>query len=133
MTTPPEPAAAPTPLPRLLVNAALVFVGGAVGAGLRFTATNLAPIDGIWTTLAINLVGAFALGVLTAIALRRGTERLRLLFGTGLLGGFTTYSAFAFDASVLAASGNWVWLALAAASLVGGFAAAYAGWRLGGA
>ena len=38
-----------------------------------------------------------------------------------------------FDASVLAASGNWVWLALAAASLVGGFAAAYAGWRLGGA
>lgn len=74
------------PTSRLLRNAALVFAGGTVGAGLRFTVTSLVPLDAVWTTLVINLVGAFALGVLTAIALRRGTEQLRLLLGSGLLG-----------------------------------------------
>ena len=128
-----SPAQVSTPWPRLLRNAAIVFCGGTIGVALRFALTALVPIESMWTTLAINLVGAFALGVLTAIALRRGTERLRLLLGTGLLGGFTTYSALAFDVSVLAASGNWLWLVLAAASLVGGFAAAFAGWMLGGA
>ncbi|UQN15007.1 fluoride efflux transporter FluC [Gulosibacter sp. ACHW.36C] len=123
----------PTPTPRLLRNAALVFAGGAVGAGLRFALTSLAPLGSMWTTLAINLVGAFALGVLTAIALRRGTEQLRLLLGTGLLGGFTTYSSFAFDVSALAAYGDLAWIVLAVASLFVGFAFAALGWRLGSA
>ncbi len=123
----------PTPTSRLLRNAALVFAGGTVGAGLRFTVTSLVPLDAVWTTLVINLVGAFALGVLTAIALRRGTEQLRLLLGSGLLGGFTTYSSFAFDVSTLAAYGELTWIVVAMTSLFGGFVLSALGWRLGGA
>ena len=94
---------------------ALVFVGGTVGtaarAGIALVSAPVAPLP--VATMAINIVGAFLLGLLLeSLVLRScmvhagsGRQRsgdLRLLLGTGVLGGFTTYSALAVDAAQLA-------------------------------
>jgi len=87
---------------------ALVAAGGAVGTGLRAQlATALPSVHGLsWSILGINVVGAFCLGLLLeSLAVQGpdvgGRRRLRLLVGTGLLGGFTTYSTLANDAARL--------------------------------
>ena len=86
----------------------LVAGGGMVGTGLRYVIT-------IWTphwagvpvaTLAINVLGAFLLGVLLELLAERSIDagwsrRIRLAVGTGGLGGFTTYSALTNDAVTL--------------------------------
>lgn len=82
---------------------ALVMAGGAVGATIRELLTILAggadtdsgpSMSLLVITMSINLVGAFLLGALTGVC---GDERpgLRAFVGTGVLGGFTTYSALA--------------------------------------
>ncbi|MFP7760394.1 fluoride efflux transporter FluC [Marisediminicola sp. LYQ134] len=80
------------------VSIGLVFVGGAVGTALREgVALSMAPVPGI-ATLVVNILGAFLLGVVVTVLLDRsslGAHRLRVLLGTGVLGGFTTYSALA--------------------------------------
>jgi CrcB protein len=118
---------------------ALVFVGGVLGALSRWALGVAIPAPGGWPlgTLAINLVGALALGALLESLARRGPDRgarrlVRLTVGTGFLGAFTTYSTLAVDASRLltagrAADGAW-YLAL---SLLGGAAATLLG--VGGA
>ena len=82
----------------------VVFVGGALGTTLRYLISAVVPpVLGLpLATLGINVVGAFVLGwLLEALALRgpdEGRRRAARLFaGTGILGGFTTYSAFAVD------------------------------------
>ncbi|GAB3581593.1 fluoride efflux transporter FluC [Calidifontibacter terrae] len=85
--------------PRLL---GVVFVGGCVGTFLRSslsTAFEQPRGSFPWTTLLINLVGAYLLGVLLETLASRGSDDgvrrlLRLGVGTGVLGGFTTYSTF---------------------------------------
>ncbi len=72
--------------------ALLVFVGGGLGALLRYLAGLLA--SGPLTTLAINVVGSFAIGLLVAVP----AGPMRLFLAVGLLGGFTTFSAFSLDA-----------------------------------
>ena len=92
---------------------AMVALGGAIGTGAR-EAISLAvpPIGGVPVAiLGINVVGAFLLGLLLESLLRRGPDDgrrrdLRLFLGTGVLGGFTTYSALAADSSVLLIEGN---------------------------
>lgn len=126
---------------------ALVFVGGTIGTGIR-EALSLAfpPVDGVpYAILGVNLVGAFLLGVLLDALARRGpdTGRLRaarLLLGTGVLGGFTTYSALAADTAALLGGGSVATGALYGVGtvLVGGVAswagmAAAAAFRGGGA
>ncbi len=76
---------------------AAVAAGGALGAVLRWAATYAAP-DGAgfpWTTLAINVAGSLALGLLPAVDAIRRRHLLTLALGPGLLGGFTTFSAYA--------------------------------------
>jgi len=93
------------------VNGVLVWVGigalGAVGAVLRVLGTQLvaARMRGSLPlgTLVVNVVGAFALGAL--VALDPGDDTRRLL-GTGLLGAFTTFSAWMLETSTLAAAGR---------------------------
>ena len=109
----------------------MVFAGGAIGTGLRYGMA-LAWPDGPLATLFVNLTGAFALGWLLGAIGRhadpRATHR-RLFLGTGLLGAYTTYSAF-----VVALAGpgadalDW---AAAIASLPLGVLLAGAGLRLG--
>lgn len=91
----------------------LVFVGGTLGTAARESLSLvLPPIDGIpYAIFGINITGALLLGVLLESLVRRGPDRggrqrLRLLLGTGLLGGFTTYSALATDTAHLIGSGS---------------------------
>lgn len=82
----------------------LVLVGGILGTAAREGLTLVVPAIGGFpsTILAINCVGAFLLGLLLESLLRAGHDAgarrmLRLMLGTGFLGGFTTYSTFAVD------------------------------------
>ena len=87
----------------------LVFLGGTLGTAARQSISLLVPgaAHGVpWAILAVNLLGAFLLGVLLDSLVRRGPDSsrrqgLRLLLGTGFLGGFTTYSALATDTVLL--------------------------------
>lgn len=91
----------------------LVFVGGTVGTGTREALSLLfPPMNDIPVAIfAVNIVGAFLLGLLLDALARRGPDlgtrrALRLLLGTGFMGGFTTYSALATDTAVLIATGR---------------------------
>ncbi|MFC7432865.1 MULTISPECIES: fluoride efflux transporter FluC [unclassified Agrococcus] len=106
-----------------------VLVGGAMGTGMR-AAIDLASLGAHpWQTLGINVVGALALGVLVARVWPVAPEWVRAGVGTGLLGGFTTFSALAL---AVASEPDAVVLAYLAASIVLGVAAAWTGLRLGG-
>jgi fluoride exporter len=77
-----------------------VMAGGALGAALRFLTSSALPMRGGWPwgTLAVNLIGGFAMGMLAASLLRgSATESMRLFVGVGILGGFTTFSAFSLE------------------------------------
>ncbi|WP_308117461.1 fluoride efflux transporter FluC [Rhodococcus rhodochrous] len=85
---------------------AAVALGGFAGTAARFGVGELFP--GAWpvATFAINVVGAFLLGLLLEVLVRLGPDTswrrlLRLGVGTGALGSFTTYSALAVDADLL--------------------------------
>lgn len=126
-----RPPAAPRPAALL----GLVVLGGALGAGVR--AALVLPIGSATSslllptvTLVVNVVGSLLLGLVIG-TLGSGSPRLRALLGTGLLGGFTTYSAFAVQVVRLADQDAPTALILAGASLVLGVAAAVAGLALG--
>jgi CrcB protein len=103
----------------------LVALGGAVGAALRFTVAVFGESIGVrsfWATLLVNVLGCFALGVLL-VRVPGVDSRWRLALGTGVLGGFTTFSTFAADAYAIRAQSQPLALAYAAASVLLGFAA----------
>lgn len=86
-----------------MVSLALVMAGGAIGAGLRYVVGSLMVWllgSGYpWGTLAVNVLGGLAMGLLMG-ALARGPvahEPARLLLAVGVLGGFTTFSAFSLE------------------------------------
>ncbi|UFS60129.1 fluoride efflux transporter FluC [Subtercola endophyticus] len=132
-------AQAPRPAQLQPLNIALVFVGGTVGTALRFGLIEIFPGVGSLpvTVLLINVIGAFALGLLLDTLARRGPDRgrrqrVRLLIGTGVLGGFTTYSTLAVGTVVLLHSGlGFVAVAYALGTLVVGALATFAGITLG--
>lgn len=91
-----------------MINSLLqVALGGAVGSVLRFLSLQVFPAP--WGTLAVNVVGSFLIGLLWIPAGRLGVSALVV---TGILGGFTTLSAFSLDAARLW-SGALPWRALA--------------------
>ena len=112
---------------------ALVFAGGTVGTGIRASIENAFSGNGSglpWATFVINVSGAALLGLLIqSVALREHrsarARTLRLALGTGLLGGYTTYSTFVLE-SVRLGSDRRVLDALLydAGSLTLGFVAA---------
>ncbi len=77
----------------------LVALGGGVGAWLRFVVGRLVGVTAFpWATLAVNVAGSLAMGLLAGWLARNGSdESWRLLLGVGLLGGFTTFSAFSLE------------------------------------
>jgi CrcB protein len=89
-----------------MFNLLLVVVGGGIGAGIRHL-TNMGALRLVgpnypWGTMAINIVGSFAMGLFIATMARRGgTNEVRLFVATGILGGFTTFSAFSLDFATL--------------------------------
>lgn len=87
----------------------LVALGGALGACVRYGAGLVAIAFGAsgfpWATLFVNLVGGLAMGLLAGW-LGQGGAALRLLLGVGVLGGFTTFSAFSLDTVRLVEGGQ---------------------------
>ena len=88
-------------------------MGTAIGAVLRHgvsTFGTATAFDGVWIVLAINLIGCLAMGALASRFARSSVTPVWLsaFLGPGVLGGFTTYSAFAFSAVVLADGQAWL-------------------------
>ncbi len=117
-----------------MLHLVLVAVGGAIGASIRHV-VNLAALRLVgpnfpWGTMAINIAGSFAMGVFIELLARRfnASNELRLFVATGILGGFTTFSAFSLDFAVLWERGSTVpALGYAAASVVGSILALFLG------
>ncbi|MFF7291287.1 fluoride efflux transporter FluC [Microbacterium sp. NPDC008134] len=108
----------------------LVAAGGTLGTAARLALGLLLPDEGFPTAILIaNIVGALLIGVLAARL--PSSSEVRLLLGTGVLGGFTTYSAFMTGTLALWADAPLIGAAYAAGSLVLGLAAAALGLRLG--
>lgn len=122
----------------------VVAVGGALGTTARYAVTHLIgsthlvlghPIP--WATLVVNVLGAFLLGLLLERLSRAGAETparqvVRLGLGTGVLGGFTTYSALALELhDLLAAADVAGALAYGVGSVCAGLVACGAGIWLG--
>jgi CrcB protein len=80
----------------------LVALGGAIGSVARYlvslAALSLFGAAFPWGTLAVNILGSAAIGACAGLGVEGGT---RLLLVTGMLGGFTTFSAFSLETGVL--------------------------------
>src|SRR5918999_3421090 len=89
-----------------------VALGGAVGAASRFAVAQWAGARWgstfPWGTLAVNLTGSLAIGLVMTLLLARGADpAYRLLLVTGFLGGYPTFSAFSFEAHTLLEARRW--------------------------
>jgi len=111
---------------------ALVAAGAAVGALGRWAIVSWEDGSSLpWLTLGINVVGAFLLGVLPALPAVRRSRRVALALGPGVLGGFTTVSAWAGQVTGLARDGHQTLAGLlVVTSLAGTLVAAHLGRRL---
>lgn len=114
-----------------------VLVGGVIGTALRFGVMFLLPSDPnvvSWSTVAVNVVGSFVLGLLVAAVWSRAgvPAWVKVGVGTGILGSFTTFSAIAVNVTVASFAGQWLAAVLALVlSVVLGLLAAWAGIALG--
>jgi CrcB protein len=129
--------------PSFTTSSLLVISGGGTGAWLRLMTGRLwtaavGPIAASafpWATLTANLLGSLCMGLLVGWLARHGTpgsmwgaEHWRLLLGVGVLGGYTTFSAFALEFALFVERGNLGMAALyVGVSLAAGFAALFAG------
>ena len=91
--------------PGMIQTLSYVALGGAVGASARYltgvAALRLMGPGFPWGTLAVNVVGSFLMGGLVVALAQFSATRFAPLLMTGLLGGFTTFSAFSLDAVTL--------------------------------
>lgn len=117
-----------------MMQVLLVALGGAVGSvaryGVGFAAARWLGLGFPWGTLTVNIVGGLAMGVLAA---RVGPEQenLRLLLGVGILGGFTTFSAFSLETVRLMEHGPAPAMLYVSASLILSVGACWLGYSLG--
>jgi CrcB protein len=108
-------------------NLFLVMAGGAIGAGLRFQVGEAAlrhwGAGFPWGTWIVNLAGSVLAGLLAGLLVQQGSagEPWRLFLIVGLLGGFTTFSAFSLEAAFMLQRGQH---GAAAAYAVSSFAGA---------
>jgi len=108
--------------------AGLVALGAAVGAPLRYVVSQRLDGEVPLGTFAVNVVGSFVLGLVTALGL--GGHAVALL-GTGFCGGFTTYSSFAVQTHRLASTSRRTAAAYAVGTLGAALAACALGFALG--
>lgn len=120
----------------------LVSAGGAIGAGLRFLVNRALAGPQIvggalafpWSTLTVNVTGGFLMGFLAVYLGERlgGSPEWRAFLATGILGGFTTFSAFSLDMMNLMTDGgiSLRFLAYTIGSVVLAFVALVAGMTL---
>jgi fluoride exporter len=110
-----------------------VGVFGAIGSWLRFSVggaiTARRPSDFPFGTFAVNLTGGLALGLLTGAGV---TGHALLVFGTGLLGGYTTFSTWMVETQRLGEDSEWgLMYCYLLGSMAAGLAATGLGWLLG--
>ncbi|OLP55371.1 hypothetical protein BJF92_22735 [Rhizobium rhizosphaerae] len=114
----------------------LVALGGALGSVARYLVglmmVRLIGPNFPWGTLTVNIVGCFAIGAVAATLARMGgNEPLRLFIITGILGGFTTFSAFSLETAALLEAGRMgAAFAYVAASLAASGLAVFSGLAL---
>lgn len=116
-----------------MISLSLVMMGGALGAAARYLVGQamlgwLGP-NYPWGTLAVNLIGGVAMGVLVGM-LARGMagEQARLFVAVGVLGGFTTFSAFSLELVTMLERGAMLTaFGYALASVLGAVLALFAG------
>lgn len=115
-------------------NLLLVATGGAIGSAARYlfgvAATQTFGIGFPWGTWGVNLVGGLLMGVLAGVLSRldAGGEALWLFCGVGILGGFTTFSAFSLDNYTMIVRGDGALaLAYAVSSVAGSIVMLWAG------
>jgi len=124
--------------PSQLAASSYVAFGGATGAVLRYQVGRamthwLGPnvVTAFpWATLTVNIAGSLAMGLLAGFLARHGQggEHWRLLLGVGLLGGFTTFSAFSLELMLLIERGQTAQaLTYALVSVIAGVTALYIG------
>ena len=125
--------------PTFLAASLYVVLGGGLGAWLRYASgviigRSLGPASQFpWATLSVNVLGSLAMGLLAGWLARHGTggENWRLLLGVGLLGGFTTFSAYSLELVLMIERGAILSAALyAGVSILAGVAALVAGLAL---
>ena len=90
----------------------LVFIGGGVGSALRNLVGKFLkiPASGFpWSTFSVNVLGSLIIGILMGVTLKNSalSENQTLLLITGLCGGFTTFSAFAYENQVFLKEGDF--------------------------
>lgn len=89
----------------------LVFLGGGLGSALRYgvgrfvITKNMSPL---WATFSVNILGSLIIGLVLGFVLKNHSDnnQLTLLIATGFCGGFTTFSAFAFENQQLLKNGD---------------------------
>ena len=124
--------------PSQLIASSYVALGGAIGALLRYQTGRLLThwlgpntVTAFpWATLTVNVLGSMAMGLLAGYLARHGQggEQWRLFLGVGVLGGFTTFSAFSLELMVLIERGQAAQgLIYAAVSVLAGLTALYLG------
>ncbi len=116
------------------MNWFLVALGGAAGSLARYGVSRLWPAaPGGWPvpTFTVNVLGSFAIGLLYIYIAARGggPDNARLFWMTGVLGGFTTYSAFALESALLGFSATGA--AYVLATIAGCLLAALLGMKIG--
>lgn len=115
----------------------IVMAGGAIGAALRYSFSRAIPsVEGSWPwpTFAVNIFGSLLMGILACWVLKKGAsgEPLRLLLGVGVLGGFTTFSAYSLELAQLIERDQIGMAGLYAVSSIGlAIVALFAGLALG--
>jgi CrcB protein len=118
-----------------MLNILLVALGGGLGAAGRYgvsLAMPAKPGEWPWATFGINVVGSLLIGVLAGwLARNPDGEQWRLFLGVGVLGGFTTFSAYSLETLRMIERGDWAGGALyALGSVVAGLAAVAIGMDL---
>jgi CrcB protein len=113
----------------------LVALGGAIGSTLRFLASLLIKGSSVSfpvSTLGVNIIGCFAIGMLGRVFVAEGSGHfLRLFLITGLLGGFTTFSAFSYETVEMIRNGkSYFAIVYICSSVIGGVVAVVLGMRL---
>ena len=111
----------------------LVATGGAIGAVARYALQQWLPADSLpWGTMVANLSGSLLLGLLLGAGAAGATvsEEAVLLFGTGVLGAFTTMSAFAIDTIRMVETNPSSTAIMVTTTLIGSISLAWIGWRI---
>jgi|TARA_B100001996_G_C18598589_1_gene568928 CrcB protein len=112
----------------------LVGIGGAIGAMLRYIISDIMPSEGLpYGTMTVNLLGSLLLGVMFGALAAEAliSQDNLLLFGTGLLGAFTTMSAFAMETVNLSENNMPDAFVYVILSVIGCIGLAWAGYKVG--